>query len=154
MTDWVFADHELRRDDVVALLELHAREMTEWSPPGATHFLDLDALDTPSITFLTLRLDGALAGCGALRELDLRHGELKSMRTDPAHLGKGVGRRMLSELVDRARTRGYAQVSLETGAAPQFDAALHLYSSFGFEPCGPFADYVDGPFSRFFTLRL
>ena len=76
------------------------------------------------------------------------------MRTGPDHLGRGVGRTLLTYIVDQARRRGYDRVSLETGSAPAFDAALHLYTSFGFEPCAPFADYTEDPFSRFFTLTL
>ena len=76
------------------------------------------------------------------------------MRTSPDHLGRGVGRTLLTHIVDEARRRGYGRVSLETGSSPAFDAANHLYTSFGFEACGPFGDYVEDPFSRFFRIEL
>lgn len=53
-----------------------------------------------------------------------------------------------------ARKRGYDSLSLETGSQPGFEAARTLYASFGFEPCGPFGDYVEDPNSVFMRLRL
>ncbi len=76
------------------------------------------------------------------------------MRTAPEHLGRGIGRKMLSHIIATARDRGYARVSLETGNGESFGAAVHLYEAFGFERCGPFADYADHEFSQFFTLAL
>ena len=59
---------------------------------------------------------------------------------------------VLAEIVATADRRGYAELFLETGHGAPFDAAHALYTRFGFEPCGPFADYTDDPFSRFFRL--
>ncbi|WP_375394237.1 GNAT family N-acetyltransferase [uncultured Sphingomonas sp.] len=52
---------------------------------------------------------------GALKDLVDRHGEVKSMRTVPAHLRQGVGHAILARLVETARARGYRRVSLENG---------------------------------------
>jgi putative acetyltransferase len=154
VTDWRIAEDDLQGDEIRALLELHMQHMLDSSPEGSTHFLDIDGLRRPDVTFWSIWDGEQLAGCGALREIDPGHGELKSMRTAPEHLGRGVGRTLLTFIVEQARARRYQRVSLETGSAPAFDAALYLYASFGFEPCGPFADYVEDPFSRFFTLAL
>ena len=51
--------------------------------------LDLDALRSPDITFWTVWEKDELDGCGALRELDKTHGEIKSMHTAAAYRGKG-----------------------------------------------------------------
>ena len=154
MTDWRIVEDNLQGNEIRALLELHMQHMLDSSPEGSTHFLDIDGLRQPDVTFWSIWDDDSLAGCGALRELDAGHGELKSMRTSPEHLGRGVGRSLLTFIVDEARRRSYRRMSLETGSAPAFDAARRLYSSFGFEPCGPFGDYAEDPFSRFFTLEL
>jgi len=61
---------------------------------------------------------------------------------------------MLEHIIDEARRRSYARLSLETGSGPGFDAALALYEKCGFEYCEPFANYRDAPFSRFMTLKL
>jgi putative acetyltransferase len=139
---------------VVSLLGEHLEGMAEHSPPESIHALDVDELKAPGISFWTI-WDGAdLCGCGALNELDTSHGEIKSMRTAAAQLRKGVGAAMLEHIIDVAHRRGYSRLSLETGSGPGFDAALALYEKFGFEYCGPFADYRDDPFSRFMTLEL
>jgi putative acetyltransferase len=76
------------------------------------------------------------------------------MRTAPAYLRRGVAAAVLTEIVATARDRGYDELRLETGPSAEFGAAHALYARFGFVPCGPFADYTDDPFSRFFLLVL
>jgi putative acetyltransferase len=95
-----------------------------------------------------------LLGCGALKELDAAHGEIKSMRTATEHLRKGVAAALLDHIIAVARERGYTRLSLETGSEDGFEAALRFYERHGFEYCEPFADYELDPFSRFMTLRL
>ena len=136
-------EDDLNGADIQALLERHAAGMAEASPPGTCHFFDLDALRAPSVTVWSIWDGDALAGCGALHELDPTHGELKSMRTHDEHLGKGVGRQMLDHLMVVARDRGYERLSLETGVQPGFEPARTLYARHGFARCGPFGSYVE-----------
>ncbi len=49
---------------------------------------------------------------------------------------------------------GLARLSLETGASEPFRPARRLYAKFGFEYCGPFADYRPDPHSIFMTRAL
>jgi putative acetyltransferase len=149
-----FHPGDLDSADVQDLLRFHFQAMRATSPPEACHVLPIDGLRDPSVTFWSARENGELVGVGALKELDPAHGEVKSMRTAPAALGQGVGRALLHHIVAEARGRGYTRVSLETGSTEPFAAALHLYASEGFEPCGPFGDYQDSPFTRFFTREL
>lgn len=144
----------LTRPEVAALLEAHLEVMRAVSPPGSVHALDLDALRAPEVTFWTVRVGGELLGCGALKELDPAHGEIKSMHTAAAARGRGVARLLLEHIVAEARWRGYRRLSLETGSTPDFAAAHALYRGFGFAECGPFADYAPDPFSLFMTLEL
>jgi putative acetyltransferase len=95
-----------------------------------------------------------LLGSGALKEIDARHGEVKSMRTAEAHLRKGVGGAILDHLIAVARRRGYRRLSLETGSSDDFAASRALYKRYGFRECEPFADYREDPFSYFMTLEL
>jgi putative acetyltransferase len=108
----------------------------------------------PSVTLWTVWEDGALLGMGALKDLGAGQGELKSMRTAPAALRRGVGGALLDHLVAEARARGYARLSLETGANDAFAPARALYARAGFVACEPFAEYSASDFSRFFTLAL
>lgn len=142
------------RSDVLALLDEHLRNMRELSPAESVHALDVASLKRPEITFWTARDQGVLAGCGALRELDSAHGEIKSMRTPAAMRRRGVGRAILAHLLKTARERGYRRLSLETGSADAFLPARRLYESVGFVRCGPFADYRPDPNSVFMTLVL
>lgn len=140
--------------DVLALLREHLQGMADHSPPESIHALDVEGLGAPDITFWTMRADNEVLGCIALKRLDERHGEIKSMRTASAHLRKGVAAALLEHLVAEARRRGYERLSLETGSGPGFEAAHTLYRKFGFVECGPFADYREDPFSRFMTAVL
>ena len=150
---------DIRADDlsgpeVAALLRAHLDGVAVHSPPESIHALDLDGLRGPGVTFWSVWQGSELVGCGALKELDAQHGELKSMRTATAHLRKGVASALLRHILDEARRRSYRRLSLETGAQPGFAPARALYARFGFAPTGPFADYVDDPNSVFMTLLL
>lgn len=142
------------RPDVYALLDEHLRQMHALSPPESVHALDVHKLKCPDISFWTVRDGALLLGCGALKELDPQHGEVKSMRTPQQHRRRGAGRAVLAHIVAVARARGYQRLSLETGSAQAFLPARRLYESFGFGYCGPFGDYVADPHSTFMTLRL
>ena len=146
---------ELDRADVAALLALHFAEMNGDSPPEACHVLPLDGLRDRGIRFFSMRDgDGTLLGIGALRTLDPHHGELKSMRTAPAALGRGVGRDLLAHLIGEARAAGLTRLSLETGNSALFAPAHQLYASSGFTTCGPFGNYPPGPFTHFYTREI
>jgi putative acetyltransferase len=145
---------DLRGPDIQALLEEHLAHMRSISPPESVHALDLDALRQPWITFWTAWSGAHLLGCGALKEIDAGHGEIKSMRTAAAHRRGGVARAMLGHIIAEARRRGYARLSLETGSEPPFAPARRLYASFGFADCPPFEGYAEDPNSVFMTKTL
>jgi putative acetyltransferase len=151
---WTVHEGELDQDDVRALLAQHFAEMRAGSPPSACHVLPADGLKSSGIRFFTLREGDNLLGCGALKRLEPGHGELKSMRTSDAVLGRGVGKAILDHLVAIARDEGMTRLSLETGSTEQFAAANRLYEREGFQVCGPFGGYVDTPFTRFFTKTI
>ena len=145
---------DLSGPEIRALLDEHVQSMHCLSPPGSVHVLDLAALRTPDISVWTAWSGDQLLGCGALKALTATHGEIKSMRTATPHLRKGVARALLAHILDEARRRGYARVSLETGSAAAFEPARQLYADFGFEPRGPFGDYVEDPYSVSMTKLL
>jgi putative acetyltransferase len=145
---------DLTRPEVHALLEEHLQSMYELSPPESVHALDLDELRSADITFWSVWDGETLLGCGALKELDARHGEVKSMRTPARLRGRGAARAVLTHIVEEARRRGYERLSLETGVFDAFKPAQRLYESFGFAYCGPFAGYVDDPNSVYMTKVL
>ena len=139
---------------VIKLLGEHLAHMREHSPPESVHALDAGGLGAAEVSFWSVWQGDELVGCGALKELDADHGEIKSMRTDNRHLGKGVGRRLLEHIIETARQRGYRRLSLETGSGPAFEAAHRLYLRHGFDYCAPFSTYREDPFSRFMTRQI
>ncbi|HEX6570689.1 MAG TPA: GNAT family N-acetyltransferase [Steroidobacteraceae bacterium] len=145
---------DLSRPAIHALLNEHLQSMYALSPPESVHALDLDELRRPGITFWSAWDGDTLLGCGALKELDATHGEIKSMRTPAALRRRGAGRAILEHIIDVARARGYRRLSLETGSLAAFTPAHRLYARYGFEFCGPFGDYVEDPHSVFMTLHL
>jgi putative acetyltransferase len=145
---------DLSGPEIHALLEEHLRNMHELSPPESVHALDLDKLRKPDITFWCAWDGPVLVGCGALKEIDPGHGEVKSMRTPSAIRRKGAGRAILAHIIEVARSRSYDRLSLETGSMAAFEPARRLYESAGFTYCGPFEGYQEDPNSTFMTMRL
>jgi len=149
----------IRRDDlsgpgIRALLEEHLRSMYELSPPESVHAFDVGKLQQPDVTFWSVWAGVELVGCGALRELDSKHGEIKSMRTVTTYRRKGVARAVVAHVIEEARRRSYDRLSLETGSMQAFEPAQRLYESFGFVRCPPFGDYREDPNSVFMTREL
>ena len=150
---------EIRLDDlsgpeIRALLQEHLRNMHELSPPESVHAMDIAKLRQPDVTFWTVWSGNELLGCGALRELSPKHGEIKSMRTALMRRRSGAGRAVLTHIIEEARRRSYERLSLETGSMKAFEPAQKLYASFGFSFCPPFGDYDDDPNSVFMTKLL
>ncbi|MDZ4857594.1 MAG: GNAT family N-acetyltransferase [Candidatus Hydrogenedentes bacterium] len=145
---------DLSGPEIAALLTEHLQSLAEVSPPESCHALDLDGLRQPQITLWSVWQGQELVGCGALKELDAAHAEIKSMRTASAHLRKGVGELLLQHLISEATNRGYRRMSLETGSMEYFEPARCLYLKFGFMTCAPFANYREDPNSVFMTKEL
>jgi len=150
---------EIKIDDlsdpgIADFLGEHISDMKSVSPPESKHALDLEALKEPDITFWSVWQQDELVGCGAIKELDKTHGEIKSMRTCASRRGSGIGAFLLKHILAEATLRGYERVSLETGSMSFFEPARKLYSKFGFSFCQPFADYKPDPNSVFMELKL
>lgn len=147
------------RDDlsdpaVIALLDGHVAQLRSVSPPESTHVLDVNALRAPNVALWVARDGDEVLGCGALKRLGRRCGEIKSMRTASHATRRGIGAAVLQMLLADARAGGLSKVSLETGSADFFAPARRLYAWHGFTECGPFGSYRPDPESTFMTLRL
>ncbi|MEZ5477596.1 MAG: GNAT family N-acetyltransferase [Thiolinea sp.] len=139
---------------VTGLLNAHLQEMYKYSPPESVHALDQEKMHDPSVTFWSARIDGELAGCGALKELSPTSGEIKSMKTAGVFLRKGVASQILEAILAEAKQRSYLDLSLETGSNEAFKPAIKMYEKYGFTECGPFGDYKPDPYSKFYTIAL
>jgi putative acetyltransferase len=147
-------EDDLSGREIRALLDVHFAGMLANSPEESCHFLDIEGLKAPGITFWSVWDGDQLAGMGALKRHDATLAEVKSMRTHDACQRRGVAAAMLAHIIATARAEGVAELKLETGSGPAFDAAHALYLRHGFVYCEPFADYQPDPFSRFMTLEL
>lgn len=149
-----FRRDDLRGAEVQELLRRHLDTMAEHSPPESRHALDLSGLRALDVTFWSIWDDEMLVGCGALKEIDPEHGEIKSMHTAKARRGQGIAATMLDYIMAEARGRGYQRLSLETGSMAAFKPAHALYSKYGFTDCPPFSGYREDHNSIFMTRRL
>lgn len=140
--------------EIARFLAEHTAQLRSITPPESTHTLDLDDLRTGGATVWSVREDGALVACGALKPLDAVHAELKSMRTANSHLRRGIASRLVAHILDHARARGFTRVSLETGSEKFFAPARALYARHGFVECELFGSYRPDPLSTFMTRTL
>lgn len=124
------------------------------SPPGSVHALDLSGIKQPNISVWTVWHGTQIAGIGALKIHPEGYGEIKSMRTHPDFLRRGVATLLLGHIVAEARKRAITRLSLETGTGLAFEPALALYVSYGFIFGEAFADYEQSAFNRFLHLSL
>ena len=137
-----------------ALLALHLAGMHANSPPGSVFALDLSGLQQPGVTVWTAWDGDSVAGVGALKRLDGEAVEIKSMRTHPDHLRKGVAAALLRHMLAEARAQGFVRISLETGSGPAFEPALALYRAHGFRNGPVFSDYAATGFNQFLHRDL
>lgn len=145
---------DLADPQVQALIALHQRAMVEGSPPGLSFALDLSGLADDAVTVWAARVDGRVAAIGALKRLDGARGEVKSMRTHPDFLRRGLAAALLETIIAHARGEGLSVLSLETGSGPAFEPALALYRRRGFANGAAFGDYVLSDFNQCLHLAL
>jgi putative acetyltransferase len=150
----IIALADLADSQVQALIAYHQQAMQAGSPPGLSFALDLSGLADPAVTVWAAWVDQQVAGIGALKHLGAGQAELKSMRTHPDFLRRGIAARLLEAIIDHARKTGITRLSLETGSGPAFDPALALYRQRGFVNGEAFGDYTLTDFNQCLHLGL
>jgi ribosomal protein S18 acetylase RimI-like enzyme len=127
-------------DDAQYCLREYYRELQERFDEGFNPELSLvpslDEFTPPRGTFLLIRLNGELVGCGGLKPMSNEAAYLKRMWIAPSARGRGLARRLLCSLEDSARAMGYSIVRLETNKS--LIEAQHLYRSAGYAEVAPF----------------
>jgi putative acetyltransferase len=154
INDWVIRREDFSGDAARELVRLHLEAMHAHSPPGSVFALDFSGLTSPDVTAWSAWQGDRIAGMGALKDLGGRSGELKSMRTHPDFLRRGVAAALLEHIIGEAKSRGMTRLSLETGSGPYFEPALSLYRRRGFIDGLKFADYESTAFNQFLHLAL
>ena len=154
VTEWDIRKEDLSSEAARELVRLHLEGMHAHSPPGNVFALDFSGLLAPEVTLWAAWQASEIAGIGALKDLGAGAGELKSMRTHPKFLRRGVAAALLEHIIDVARVAGMKRLSLETGSGRYFEPALSLYRRRGFVNGDPFGDYQRTAFSQFLHLNL
>jgi len=137
--------------EATALLNASHAFLRTLYQPEYNFYLSIDDLCAPHIRFFVAGQDGVPRGCGALANYG-DYGEVKSMYTDPAARGAGIGAALMERIEAEARGQGLPLLRLETG--DDLYAAHRLYARCGFVLCGAFGDYTEGPHSVFMEKRL
>ncbi len=140
--------------EVNELLTKHFIELRAASPEGSAHVLDIPGLKVSSIKFWSLWQNGKLLGCGALKFLDKKHGEFKSIRVHDDFRNKKNGKKVIEHLIIKAKELDIERISIETGAGKFFEPARKLFISCNFENCKPFAHYKEDINSMYFTKLI
>ena len=128
MSQLQICEDDLRGRKIADFLCEHLENMKEITPPESVHALDLEALRSPDITFWTAWEGDELLGCGALKQLDSRSGEIKSMRTAKAHRRKGIAGKILEHIIKEAERRAYDCLNLEQGfclSSPRHEPCIY-----------------------------
>jgi DNA-binding MarR family transcriptional regulator/predicted GNAT family N-acyltransferase len=101
-------------------------------------------------SFVVARLEGEPVGCGGLKTLDEKTGEIKRVWTAASARGIGVAVRIMRRLEDTAKERGFVAVKLDTNRS--LVEAQALYRKLGYREIGR---YNDNPYAdHFFEKRL
>ena len=136
------------------LLIKHFIELRSVSPKGSTHVLDIAGLKVSSIKFWSLWEGDELMGIGAIKFLNKKHGEFKSIRVNDKFRAKGRGLEIINHLIDEARKLNIQQLSLETGAGNFFVKARKLFAKSGFKTCDPFSHYEKDVNSVYMSMLI
>jgi putative acetyltransferase len=124
------------------------------SPACSVHAMEAADLDRSGVRFFAVFDGDDAVAMGALKTIDARHGELKSMHVRRDRRGEGLADAVLAVLINEARALGLARVSLETGSQEAFATARAFYGRHGFSTCGPFEGYGPDPNSVFMTIAI
>lgn len=125
---------------------LNAELSSIYPEQGATHFrLDPEEVADGRGAFLVATRAAKPVGCGAVRRIYGRTGEIKRMYVPPEERGKGLSRLLLHALESEARALGIDRLVLETGVRQL--AALALYERAGFSRVEPSGEHIGSPLS-------
>lgn len=93
--------------------------------------------------------DGELAGCIGMRRIDEQNCEMKRLYVRPKFRGKGMGDKLIQEIIKDAGEIGYLYMLLDT--LPFLQSAIHMYKKYGFYEI---ESYNDSPMSTSIYMKL
>ncbi|HEY5807786.1 MAG TPA: GNAT family N-acetyltransferase [Povalibacter sp.] len=90
----------------------------------------------PNGRLLLARQHTTAVGCVALQGIDPSRCEMKRLYVRSTARGLGLGRTLVTMILDAAREIGYREIMLDT--LPTMTGAQRLYVQFGFHPIAPY----------------
>lgn len=103
----------------------------------------------PAGRLLLARINGAAAGCVALRPLGDGACEMKRLYVRAPHRAARLGRALADRVVREARAAGHRVMRLDT--LPRMQAAIGMYRRMGFSERGP---YYENPLPDVIFMEL
>ena len=94
---------------------------------------------SPQGAFLLARSDGLPLACVSLKRIDGGTGEVKRLWVAPAARGRGLARRMMTAIEDRARSLGLTRLRLDTNE--NLPEAIALYRKTGWAEVEAFTPF-------------
>ena len=138
--------------DAIALIDELEAHLASLYPAESRHGFSVQKLIDDQVAFFVARHEGIPAGCGGIKLFGTEYGELKRMYVRPRFRGLGIGRLLLDQLSNHARSHAVHVLRLETGIHQA--EAIRLYERIGFKPIPPFPPYRLDPLSRCYEKRL
>jgi DNA-binding MarR family transcriptional regulator/GNAT superfamily N-acetyltransferase len=111
--------------------------------PGEGDLASEEEMMPPNGFFVLAQIDGRAVGCGGLRRIDKRVGEIKRMWTAPEARGQGIARRVVQKLEALAREAGIETLRLDTNRV--LAEAQAMYRRHGYRDI---ARYNDNPYAH------
>lgn len=137
MEERIVAYDDRYKEGVFAFTDRCFRELGKaFEPEGRHSFYNDIGNEFDSFWCLLSGVD--VIGTVALRRLDGKTAELKSLYLLEGYRGHGLGYRLLDTAVTSARQAGYGRVVLDSMSG--YAAALRLYGSYGFRRTERFND--------------
>jgi ribosomal-protein-alanine N-acetyltransferase len=134
--------------DVDAVVSIESEAFS--SPWSRETFLGL--IDRSGLELLVLEdVEAGVIGYAVLWCI-LDQGELANMAVTPGFQGRGLGSYLLSRVLDTARERGIETLYLEVRVSNE--AAVRLYTNFGFSDVGVRKAYYERPKEDARMMRL
>lgn len=96
-------------------------------------------------------IDGAVAGCVALKRFSAHQCEAKRLYVRLGHRGSGTGLALLRWVIGEARRAGYKELVGDT--MPVMEKALAIYDRMGFERTAPYGEHPT-PGAVYLKLKL
>lgn len=138
MSDRVEIRRQFRPGDLEQIVSFHRAYATEYGLDSSFEDFVASAVEEAATkgwprereAVWIVERDGDFAGCLALTD-EGETGVLRWFLLDPSLRGRGLGRRLVEELISTARSLGFERLRLTTFS--ELTAAAHLYREYGFE---------------------